>query len=183
MRLQVAEPLNCAEQTLTHRVANSIDRWENTHWDQSSLLEGTRSGICSAVVSSTAMSQFPLSDFTLFCRSWSQQQQSWNTAEGLFIPVTQHHGWFQNRCLGFLCPSFMQSSHAGSAIAPVSPARSQVALLGTASASWLSEPFHFQHSSSQTTPIQSARPQEACAPKLSVLLHLLQLLRNQRVDD
>lgn len=160
MQLQVAEPLNCAEQTLTHRAANSIDRWENTHWDQSSLLEGTRSGICSAVVSSTAMSQFPLSDFTLFCRSW-----------------------FQNRCLGFLCPSFMQSSHAGSAIAPVSPARSQVALLGTASASWLSEPFHFQHSSSQTTPIQSARPQEACAPKLSVLLHLLQLLRNQRVDD
>lgn len=54
----------------------------------------------------------------------------------------------------------MKSSRAGSDTAPVSPARSQVTLVGTSSASWLKEPFHLKHSSSQTAPIQSARPQE-----------------------
>lgn len=118
-----------------------------------------------------------------FCRNWSQQKHSWNTTEGLSIPVTQqHHGCFTNRCLGFLWPCFMKSSHAGSDRAPVSPARNQVALVGTSSASWLHEPFHLKHSSSQTTAIQSAKPMEASSPKCSLLLHLLQLLINQRVD-
>lgn len=118
-----------------------------------------------------------------FCRNWSQQKHSWNAAEGLFIPVTPHHGWFKNMGLGSLCPSLTKSSHADSDTAPVSPTRSQVALLGTSSASWLNEPFHLKHSSSQTALIQSARPQEACSPKCSLLLHLWQLLINQWVYD